>query len=317
MDQWNDKRYHNLNFELRRHFGKKMVKLSLDGGFTCPNRDGTLSEKGCVFCSERGSGDFAGQAHLPVSEQIGNQIELLRGKWPQAGYLAYLQNFTNTYGDVWELESLYREILADPRIEGLAIATRADCLDDEIISLLEVLSHGTFLWVEVGIQSIHASTRDWMNRHEDLTQAMEMVKRLQSCGIRVVVHLILGLPGETRNEMIESVTAVGNLAPWGIKLHLLHIIRKTTLAEWYQAHPFDMMEKESYIDLLVDCLVQLSPEITIHRLTGDGPRDQLLAPKWAARKRLILNGVDQTLRQGNLWQGKSWTGSKRVWQFNG
>jgi hypothetical protein len=317
MNQWNDKRYHNLNFELREQFGKKMVKLSLDGGFTCPNRDGTLSEKGCVFCSERGSGDFAGLAHSPVSEQIGNQIELLRAKWPQAGYLAYLQNFTNTYGETESLGKLYREILADPRIEGLAIATRADCLNREVISLLEVLSHETFLWVELGIQSIHASTRDWMNRHEDLDQAMEMVERLQSCGIRVVVHLILGLPGETENEMIESVKAVGDLAPWGIKLHLLHIMAKTPLAEWYQAHPFDMMDRGSYIDLLVDCLVQLSPDITIHRLTGDAPRDRLLAPMWAVRKRLILNGLDRALRQQNLWQGKSWMGSKRIWRFNG
>ncbi|BES64697.1 TIGR01212 family radical SAM protein [Gottschalkiaceae bacterium SANA] len=317
MNQWNDKRYHNLNFELRERFGKKMVKLSLDGGFTCPNRDGTLSEKGCVFCSERGSGDFAGSRWAPLQEQIDQQIILLTEKWPKAGYLAYLQNFTNTYGETESLGKLYREIVADPRIEGLAIATRADCLNDDVIALLEGLSHKTFLWVEIGIQSIHASTREWMNRHEDLDQAMEMVERLQSCGIRVVVHLILGLPGETENEMIESVKAVGDLAPWGIKLHLLHIMIKTPLAEWYQAHPFDMMERGAYIDLLVKCLVGLSPDITIHRLTGDAPRDRLLAPKWAVRKRLILNGLDQALRQGNLWQGKSWMGSKRIWEFNG
>lgn len=317
MNHWNDKRYHNLNFELRRQFGKKMVKLSLDGGFTCPNRDGTLSEKGCIFCSERGSGDFAGQAYSPVSKQIGDQIELLREKWPRAGYLGYLQNFTNTYGEIENLERLYREILSDPRIEGLAIATRADCLEDEVMQLLETLGRETFLWVELGIQSIHASTRTWMNRHEDLDHAMEMIDRLQSRGIRVVVHLILGLPGETREAMIESVTAVGNLAPWGMKIHLLHIMSKTPLAEWYQRHPFDMMEKGTYIDLLVDCLVQLPPEITIHRLTGDAPRDRLIAPKWAVRKRLILNGVDQELRSRNLWQGKNWNGSKRVWRFNG
>ncbi len=317
MEQWNDKRYHNLNFELRQQFGKKMVKLSLDGGFTCPNRDGTLSEKGCVFCSERGSGDFAGEANSPVSTQINDQIELLRGKWPNVGYLGYLQNFTNTYGSMGRLQNLYREILSDTRIEGLVIATRADCLEEEVITLLETLSRETFLWVELGIQSIHASTRDWMNRHEDLDQAMAMIDRLQSCGIRVVIHLILGLPGESREEMIESVKVVGNLHPWGMKLHLLHIMTKTPLAQWYREHPFDMMEKETYIDLLVDCLAQLPPESTIHRLTGDAPRDRLIAPKWAVRKRLILNGVDRELRQRNLWQGKNWTGSKRVWKFNG
>jgi hypothetical protein len=317
MNHWNDKRYHNLNFELRKQFGKKMVKLSLDGGFTCPNRDGTLSEKGCIFCSERGSGDFAGSRRAPLQEQIDQQIILLKEKWPKAGYLAYLQNFTNTYGEITTLERIYREILADPRIEGLAIATRADCLNHEVISLLEALSHETFLWVELGIQSTHASTRAWMNRHENLDQAMAMVEDLQSRGIRVVVHLILGLPGETKDEMIESVIAVGNLAPWGIKLHLLHIMTKTPLAEWYQAHPFDMMERGSYIDLLVDCLLGLSPDITIHRLTGDAPRDRLIAPMWAVRKRLILNGLDQALRQRDMWQGKSWMGSKRVWKFNG
>lgn len=317
MEQWNDKRYHNLNFELRQQFGKKMVKLSLDGGFTCPNRDGTLSEKGCVFCSERGSGDFAGEANSPVSTQINDQIELLRGKWPNVGYLGYLQNFTNTYGSMGRLQNLYREILSDTRIEGLVIATRADCLEEEVITLLETLSRETFLWVELGIQSIHASTRDWMNRHEDLDQAMAMIDRLQSRGIRVVIHLILGLPGESREEMIESVKVVGNLHPWGMKLHLLHIMTKTPLAQWYREHPFDMMEKETYIDLLVDCLAQLPPESTIHRLTGDAPRDRLIAPKWAVRKRLILNGVDRELRQRNLWQGKNWTGSKRVWKFNG
>ena len=317
MEQWNDKRYHNLNFELRQQFGKKMVKLSLDGGFTCPNRDGTLSEKGCVFCSERGSGDFAGEANSPVSTQINDQIELLRGKWPNVGYLGYLQNFTNTYGSMGRLQNLYREILSDTRIEGLVIATRADCLEDKVITLLETLSRETFLWVELGIQSIHASTRDWMNRHEDLDQAMAMIDRLQSRGIRVVIHLILGLPGESREEMIESVKVVGNLHPWGMKLHLLHIMTKTPLAQWYREHPFDMMEKETYIDLLVDCLAQLPPESTIHRLTGDAPRDRLIAPKWAVRKRLILNGVDRELRQRNLWQGKNWTGSKRVWKFNG
>jgi len=317
MKQWNDKRYHSLNYELRKQFGKKMVKLSLDGGFTCPNRDGTLSTKGCIFCSERGSGDFAGDRSMSLTAQIDQQIALLKEKWPQGGYLAYLQNFTNTYAPVERLEALYQEILFDPRVDGLAIATRADCLGDECLDLLEALSRKHFLWVELGVQSVHRQTRKWMNRHESLEQTLLMVETLQKRGIRVVVHLILGLPGETREEMLMSVTRIGELVPWGIKLHLLHIIAKTPLDQWYQSHPFDMMERGDYVELLADALAFLPPQTTIHRLTGDAPRDRLVAPKWAVRKRLILNELDRVLKERNSWQGAKWKGGDRSWVFNG
>lgn len=317
MRQWNEKRYHSLNFELRQQFGKKMVKLSLDGGFTCPNRDGTLSSKGCIFCSERGSGDFAGSRLESMESQIGQQIELLREKWPKAGYLAYLQNFTNTYASISELEALYQEILSDKRVEGLAIATRADCLNDEVMELLERVSRSHFLWVELGVQSIHPNSREWMNRHEALDEVLERIDQLQARGIRVVVHLILGLPGESKEEMLQSVKRVGGIAPWGIKLHLLHILAKTPLAEWYREHPFDMMERGTYVDLLADCLELLPPRVTVHRLTGDAPRDLLIAPLWAVRKRLIFNELDRVLKERNSWQGAKWEGGENQWRFNG
>lgn len=317
MKQWNDKRYHSLNYELRKQFGKKMVKLSLDGGFTCPNRDGTLSSKGCIFCSERGSGDFAGDSSSAIQVQIKQQKELLQEKWPQAGHLAYLQNFTNTYAPVEELKSMYHEILAEPSIEGLAIATRADCLGEDCIDLLEELSGKHFIWVELGVQSIHKETREWMNRHEDLEQTFLMVKTLQDRGIRVVVHLILGLPGETRDQMLMSIRRIGDLHPWGIKLHLLHIIAKTPLDQWYQSHPFDMMERGTYVDLLANALALLPPQTTIHRLTGDAPRDRLVAPLWAVRKRLIFNDLDRVLKERDSWQGAEFKGGDPSWDFNG
>jgi hypothetical protein len=207
--------------------------------------------------------------------------------------------------------------LSDPRIEGLAIATRADCLSDDVVDLLASISQEHFIWVELVIQSIHDRSRRWMNRHEDLKQTMEMIGRLQSRGVRVVAHLILGLPGETREDMVASVARVGAHMPWGIKLHLLHIIGKTSLAEWYQAHPFDMMGRGTYVELLADCLEILPPQITIHRLTGDAPRDRLIAPKWAVRKRLIFNDLDRTLKDRDSWQGAKWKGEEAPWAFNG
>lgn len=317
MKQWNDKRYHSLNYELREQFGKKMVKLSLDGGFTCPNRDGTLSTKGCIFCSERGSGDFAGKRTASVKEQIDQQIALLEDKWPEAGYLAYLQNYTNTYGTIEHLQALYHEILSQPHVKGLAIATRADCLDENILNLLEDLSHKHFIWVELGVQSIHEKSREWMNRQESLEETLAVLKALQARGIRVVAHLILGLPGETREDMLLSVKQIGALVPWGIKLHLLHIIAKTPLDQWYQSQPFDMMERGAYVELLADALEVLPPQTTIHRLTGDAPRKQLVAPLWAVRKRLILNELDRLLKKRNSWQGMKWKGADPSWVFNG
>ena len=279
---------------LAGRFGKKMVKLSLPGGTTCPNRDGTCGTGGCLFCSAGGSGENA--------SDIDGQIALLSPKWKNAGYLAYFQSFTATYGPVEELREKFYGALADPRIEGIAIATRPDCLGDEVLDLLAEIASSHFLWVELGLQTIHEETARRINRGYPLSVYDEAMARLRALGIPVVTHLILGLPGETREDMEASVRYAVRAGTWGLKLHLLNVVRGSRLAaEMPDYMPFDAPEE--YISLVADLLEIIPPEVVIHRLSGDARAEELIAPKWSYRKRLILNGIEAELKRRGTFQG--------------
>ena len=298
-------RYNSISDHLKSEFGRKTVKLSIDAGFTCPNRDGTVGYGGCAFCSEGGSGELASRASssdADYSASISEQIGRLSEKWPDACYLAYFQSFTNTYAPAEVLRSRYFAALDDPRISGIAIATRPDCLGDDVLDLLEEINCSHYMWVELGLQSIHQDTLMAMNTcytYEDYEEAAE---KLISRGIRVVTHLILGLPGETEEMMLESVRKVCRLPIFGIKLHLMNIVKTSPLYKAMPGYvPFSSIEE--YVDLVVRCLEIIPPDVTIHRLTGDVPRKLLVSPEWSYRKRTILNMINSELKSRDTCQG--------------
>ena len=289
-------RYRSVSTYLKDKFGEKTIKLAIDGGFTCPNRDGTKGTGGCIFCSDSGSGEFA--------SDIEDQIRLFSDKWPRAKYLAYFQNHTNTYAPVSELREKYYAVLANPKIEGLVIGTRPDCLSEEVLDLLSEISRTHFLWVELGLQTIHNETARLINRCYDLSVFDDAMRRLSVRGIKAVVHLILGLPGESREEMLDSVRYVSSLPElFGMKLHLLNIVKGSQMEFPYPDYqPFASIEE--YVNLVVDCLEIIPPEVTIHRLTGDAPRSILINPPWSFNKRTILNSINDRLNLLDSWQGK-------------
>jgi radical SAM protein (TIGR01212 family) len=304
---WGNKRFHTSNYELKKIFGEKIYKVSLDGGFTCPNRDGTLDDRGCLFCSDKGSGEFAGDRRKSIGVQIEDQLALIENKFPEGKVIAYFQNFTNTYAPIEQLRKLYTEALSHPRVAGLAIATRPDCLPGEVLDLLEEISGEHFIWLELGLQTIHERTSELINRGYSLEKFIEASDSLKKRKIPFVTHLILGLPGESEREILESVRFVNKSGSWGIKLHLLHLIRGTQLHEYYKENPFLLMEKDEYISLIIDILEILNPETVVHRITGDGSRDTLIGPLWSLDKRSILNGVDKGLKERDTYQGKFYT----------
>ena len=298
-------RYNSISDFLKKEFGHKTVKLSIDAGFTCPNRDGTAGYGGCAFCSEGGSGELAshaGASAADYSASITEQISRLSEKWPDAVYLAYFQSFTNTYAPVEVLRERYYAALNDPRINGIAIATRPDCLGDDVLDLLEEINRNHFLWVELGLQSTHAETLKAMNTCYTLEAYEAAADALISRGIRVVTHLILGLPGETEEMMLESVRRVCSRPVFGIKLHLMNIVKTSPL---YRAMPdyIPFASIEEYVDLAVRCLEIIPPEVTIHRLTGDVPRKILVSPEWSYKKRTILNMINSELKTRGTRQG--------------
>lgn len=293
-DQGGADRINNISMWLKREFGRKMIKLSIDGGFTCPNRDGTEGVGGCLFCGAGAGGDFA--------SDIDSQIKMYQNKWPDAGYLAYFQNHTNTYGPVEVLREKYYQALEDPRISGIVIATRPDCLPDDVLSLLSEINRDHFMWVELGLQTIHEDTAELINRCYPLKTYDDAMERLNSAGIRVVTHLILGLPGETEDDMKQSAAYACGKETWGIMLHMLNVVRGSRLAEEMPGYiPFDDMN--DYIRLVCDILEKVPPQVTIHRLTADAPRSTLIAPEWSFRKRTILNGIHAELRRRGTRQG--------------
>ena len=299
----NAKRYNTLNNELQRIFGERVIKLSLDGGFSCPNRDGSLGVKGCIFCSENGSGEFAGSRLFSIEKQIEQQKRLLSSKWKGEKFIAYFQNFTNTYGAIEKLEKIYNEALSIKGIVGLSVATRPDCLDEEVLELLSKLNKRTFLWIELGLQSIHEDSAKFIRRAYPIDTYNKAIENLIQRDIKVVTHLIIGLPYEDKEDILESVKYVATTNTWGIKLHSLYIQKQTDLYDYYIKNPFSIFTKEEYIDIVVDALELLPKHMVIHRITGDAKRELLHEPKWSADKLSVLTSIDRELKDRDSSQG--------------
>jgi radical SAM protein (TIGR01212 family) len=305
---WADKRFHTWNYEMRQQFNSKVFKVMLDAGFTCPNRDGSIAAGGCTFCSARGSGDFAGSRRDDLVTQFNKIRDLQHKKWPEARYIGYFQAYTNTYAPVAELREYYELILAQPGVVGLSIATRPDCLPDDVVEYLAELNKRTYLWVEMGLQTIHETTSQLINRAHDTQCFLDGVAKLRKHNIRTCAHIIYGLPGETNEMMLETGKAVGAMDIQGIKIHLLHLMKKTPMVKQYDAGLLQFLELDQYVKLVIDTLELLPPEMIIHRLTGDAPRDLLIGPMWSQKKWEVLNALDDELKARESWQGKLWRG---------
>lgn len=302
--KWGDKPYRSLDFHLREQFGEKIYKLSLDGGMTCPNRDGTLGSNGCIFCSMGGSGDFAGDRALTITQQIEAQKLALQDKKGAQKYIAYFQAYTNTYAPVLHLEKIFSEAMSHPDIVALSIGTRPDCLPSDVLALLDRLNRIKPVWVELGLQTIYKNSAKFIRRGYELPCFEEAVHILRLLNIDVIVHMILGLPGESVSDLTAAMDYLNSRDIQGIKLHLLHVLADTELATVYESGNYTCMTQEEYIHLLIACLEHLSPDITIHRMTGDGPKDLLIAPLWSSNKRNVLNTIHKELKIRDTWQGR-------------
>lgn len=303
---WGDKPYHSLDYELKRQFGQKIYKVSLDGGMSCPNRDGTVGTGGCTFCSQGGSGEFAvGRTGYPdVWEQIEQAKTRVHRKISGEGkYIAYFQSYTNTYAPVDYLRTLFERAITHPDIVALSVGTRPDCLGDEVVALLKELNGQKPVWVELGLQTIHEKTAERIHRGYRLEVFEDAYRRLKEAGLTVVVHVILGLPGETKEEMLETVDYLGKIPVDGIKLQLLHILKGSQMAAEYEKNPFSLMELEEYLDLILTCVTRLPQSVVIHRLSGDGAKALLIGPAWSANKKLVLNRMMQKFRENGIFQG--------------
>lgn len=302
---WGDKRYYSFDYYLKNTFGEKIYRLSLNGGMTCPNRDGTLGSRGCIFCSAGGSGDFAAAPTLSVTSQIEEAKKQVAAKSHCRKFVAYFQAYTNTYAPIEHLRKIFTEAICHPDIVALSIATRCDCLSEEILDLLEQLNQIKPVWIELGLQTIHAESLRYIRSGFTLEQYTHAVAALHDRNLMVITHLILGLPGETAEMMRASVSYVASLPVWGIKLQLLHILNGTDLGAEYEKNPFSLFSLEEYCNLVADCIALLPPDMVVHRITGDGPRRLLMAPLWSTDKKRVLNTIHKTLKDRDLWQGKN------------
>lgn len=311
MKKWGEKPYYSLDYYLKQTYGRKIYKISLNGGMTCPNRDGTKGLGGCIFCSKGGSGDFASSSMLSITDQIEEGKKLIKVKLPSSPkqsldcktpkgqYIAYFQAYTNTYGKIEHLREIFLEAIKHQEIVALSIATRPDCLDNDVLTLLAELNTIKPVWIELGLQTCHEKTANFIRRGYSLSVFEDAVKNLNKISVNIVVHLILGLPGETKKDVMESVAYVAKQQVNGVKLQLLHVLEDTDLADY----SFPILTKEEYIDQVISCLEIIPEEIVIHRVTGDGPKDLLIAPKWSANKKSVLNDLHKELKQKGTWQG--------------
>lgn len=321
-NNWHGKPYYSLDAWCKNTYGEKCYKIALDAGFTCPNRDGTIGTGGCIFCSAGGSGDFAvpinNHGHLTDSGLCANPndsgivaqlqagLNLFHDKKVGNRFIAYFQAYTNTYGPIGRLRALYEEALNEPTVCGISIATRPDCVCDDVCSLLAELKEkypDKFIWVELGLQTIHEDTARFIRRGYELPCFEDAFTRLRIAGIPVIAHVILGLPGEDNSAIYETIEYLNHIKPFGIKLQLLHILKSTDLALFYERQPFHVYTLEEYLEVLTGCIARLAPEIVIHRVTGDGPKDLLIEPRWSLNKRLVLNSLHQKMKLENIYQG--------------
>lgn len=304
---WDGKRYHSLDYELKKSFGEKIYKLSLNGGMTCPNRDGTIGYGGCIFCSAGGSGDFASDKNLSITQQIEAEKERMKEKRTARKYIAYFQAFTNTYAPVSYLRKVFTEAIRHPDIVILSIATRPDCLSEEILALLTELNKEKPVWVELGLQTIHDSTAEFIRRGYPLSCFESALAQLNARQLPVITHVILGLPHESEKMMLDTVSYLAHRKIQGIKLQLLHILKHTDLAGYYENSDFSALSLEKYVQLVLSSLELLPPEIVIHRITGDGPKNLLIAPSWSTSKRFVLNTIHKEMALRDSWQGKNYS----------
>lgn len=296
-----DKRYYSLNYALKEQFSQKIIKLSLDGGFTCPTRDGKIDTRGCIFCSQKGSGEFT-TFDNDIQKQIQNQIKLLSNKWQNCKYIAYFQNFSATYKSKEQLKNLYSKALSNKDVVGLAIATRADCLDNEVLEVLDEFNKKTFLFIELGLQSIHEDTAKFIRRGYSLDVFEEALKKLNNLNIKTVIHTIVGLPTENKEKILKTYKYLNTKNIWGIKISQLNILKNTDLEKYYEDNKFYLMSADEYISFVCDIIEHLRDDIVIHRLTGDGLKEDLIMPKWILNKRYILNGIDKELKKRDSYQ---------------
>lgn len=306
MKNWNGKPYYSFDSMLKERFSEKIYKVALNGRMTCPNRDGTLGNRGCIFCSAGGSGDFAGDKQDSITTQIDKQATRLRQKRNASSFIAYFQAYTNTYAPVAYLRSIFTEAISHPDIVALSIGTRPDCLGEDVLNLLEELSLKKPVWVELGLQTIHEKTAVYIRRGYPLSCFEDAVQQLRKRNLDVIVHTILGLPGETKEDILETMKYLNHMDIQGIKLQLLHVLKNTDLATDYLNGKFSVYEMDEYIDLVIDCLEHLSPKIVIHRLTGDGPKDLLIAPTWSSAKKTVLNTLHHECKIRGAYQGKQY-----------
>jgi len=297
-----EKRYTTFTDELRRRFGCRVQRVSLDAGFSCPNRDGRVGVGGCSFCNERGAAAVGVPVELPITEQLLRSKEYLRTKFRAEKFLGYFQAYTNTYASVDHLRRLYEAVLADTELVGLIIGTRPDCLSAEVLDLLSELHKRTYLWLELGMQTMHNHTLQQINRGHDHSCLADTVARCRERGLRVCLHLILGLPGESREEMLASIREVNRLGVEGVKLHHLHVLQGSRLEQDYRLGTLQLLSRDEYVQLVCDAIELLDPAILIHRLMGDG-RSELVAPDWSRRKLEVLNRIDAELAKRNSRQG--------------
>lgn len=296
--------YYSLNTYLQETYGEKMYKLSLNANMTCPNRDGTLDTRGCIFCSAGGSGDFAENPSLTITQQIESGKERVQKKMKGNRYIAYFQAYTNTYAPISYLQKIFYEAISHPEIVILSIATRPDCLSPQVLSLLKELNEIKPVWVELGLQTIHPKSAEYIRRGYPLSCFDKAVKSLHSIGIEVIAHMILGLPGENKTDMLATANHIAHLQINGIKLQLLHIIKGTDLAKDFFENKFEVLELSEYTDIVVSIIERLPKHMVVHRMTGDGPKNLLLAPLWSGNKRNVLNTIHHEFRIRNTWQGK-------------
>ncbi|NCU18721.1 TIGR01212 family radical SAM protein [Pallidibacillus pasinlerensis] len=299
-----NKRYHSWNYHLRNHFGEKIFKIALDGGFDCPNRDGTVAYGGCTFCSAAGSGDFAGDRAKPIEVQFQEIKDKMHQKWKNGKYIAYFQAFTNTHAPVEVLREKYEAALAQEGVVGLSIATRPDCLPDDVVEYLAELNGRTYLWVELGLQTVHEETAKLVNRAHDFQCYIDGVNKLRKHNIRICSHIINGLPQEDYNMMMETARAVANLDVQGIKIHLLHLLKGTPMVKQYEKGMLEFLSFEEYVNLVCDQLEIIPPEMVVQRITGDGPANLMIGPMWSVNKWNVLNAIDQELERRGSYQGK-------------
>ena len=297
MEKHNNRRFYSLNDFFKDEFKDKIFKVSLDGGFTCPNRDGKVAHGGCIFCSDVGSGEFAGNRRKSITEQIDEQLEFLKDKVKDKKVIAYFQNFTNTYGDVDYLREIYYEALNHPKVLGLAIGTRPDCIEDDTLELLKEINEKHFFWIELGLQTIDDKVAKIINRGYPLSTYIETSKKLKDSGIKFVTHMIVGLPTEEREDILNTAKCIVQSGAWGIKIHSLHIIKGTPLERLYNDKKFKVFTLDEYVDIVVTILKLLPDKMVVHRVTGDGKKDEVVEPKWSLNKRKVLNEIEKELKK--------------------